>query len=137
MITKLICGMAALFLSTLVTAQKYSVTEVEKSLVSGSSQLNKTLPMWINKSVRLDTSFPGPGLKLTYVGTVMNSDTNTPPTASELNFDNLKPGICNDPNRKILLLNGVTFSYLFRRQDLKPIATKNIGAFDCGISAYK
>lgn len=93
--------------------------------------------MWINKDVRLDTSFPGPGLKLTYVATVMNSGLNTPTTAGELNLDRLKPGICNDPNRQILLLNGVVFSYMYRREDLKPIATKNIAAADCGVAAYR
>lgn len=135
--TKIIFGVAASLLSSFAIAQKFSVADVERELVTGASQLNKTLPMWINRSIRLDTSFAGPGLKLTYVATVMNSSPNVPASASDLSPERLKPGLCNDTRRRVLLLNGVIFSHMYRREDLKPILTIDIGAVDCGFSAYR
>ncbi len=118
-------------------AQKVSVDEVQKELITGSSQLNRTLPMWINRDVRLDSSFLGPGLRLTYVATVMNSGPNVPATVGELSPERVKVGICNDQRRRILLVNGVTFSYMYRREDLKPLITISVSAADCGIASYR
>ena len=118
-------------------AQKVSVEEVQKELITGSSQLNRTLPMWINRDVRLDSSFPGPGLRLTYVATVMNSGSNAPATIDELSPERVKVGICNDQRRRTLLVNGVTFSYMYRREDLKPLITISVSAADCGIDSYR
>lgn len=135
--TKIIFSVVISLFSSFATAQKFSVADVERELVAGASQLNKTLPMWINRTVRLDTSFAGPGLRLTYVATVMNSSPNVPASASDLNPERLKPGICNDTKRRVLLLNGVVFSYMYRREDLKPILTIDINAVDCGFSVYR
>ena len=118
-------------------SQKVHPSDIEKELISGSSQLNRTLPMWINRDVRLDSSYPGPGLRLTYVATIMNDDTNAPATIAELKPDRVKIGICNDQRRRILLLNGVVFSYAYRRQDLRPLTTISVSAADCGLSTYK
>lgn len=129
--------LVSLALANAAEAQQFSVRDVQRELIAGSSQLNSTLPMWINRDVRLDTSFPGPGLRLTYVATVMNGPDNTPATVSEINPERIKPGICNDLRRRVLLLNGVVFSYMYRREDLKPLTTLSVSASDCGLTAYR
>jgi hypothetical protein len=132
-----ILGLSGLVLATVVHAQQFSVVDIEKELVAGSSQLNRTLPMWINRDVRLDTSFPGHGLKLTYVLTITNTANGMPATINELSPERVKVGICNDPQRRVLLLNGVAFHYMYRREDLKPLANIRVSAADCGLSAYR
>lgn len=45
---------------------------MDKELVKVSSDMNKTLPMMLDKDTRLDTTVPGPGKRLTYVNTIVN-----------------------------------------------------------------
>ena len=119
------------------TAQKFTVAEVERELLVGSNQLNQKLPMWINKWVRLDTSHVGAGLRFTYIATVMDPSPGVPTSIEELKLNRVIPGICNDPNRRELLMNGVTFVYAYRRQDLRPLASKSVSARDCGLRPYR
>ena len=115
----------------------HDYSDVEKSLFIMANKLNDTLPMKINKYVRLDTSFAGPGLKFTYVATALTYEDGTALKASDLNLEKLAVGLCNDQNRRIHLLNGVVFTYMYRNIDLKPLVYRNIQAKDCGLSAYR
>ena len=129
----------ALILSApaLSNAQKYSEFEVLKVLSEASNQLNKSLPLQMNRAVRLDTSFPGPGLVFTYVLTFGNHlTTGKPASVDDYDFEKIKNGLCNDSGRRAFLENGVTFRYLYRDQKLKPAFEKRITASDCGIKSY-
>lgn len=118
-------------------AQKFTIAEVTNELISGANTLNRTLPMFINKDIRLDTSIPGPGLRMTYIATVMNSKANASTTRSDLNLELLKPGFCSESSKQLLMKNGVVFAFMYRNQDLKPIANTEIRAADCGLSVYR
>jgi hypothetical protein len=124
-------------LSTMAFAQKYSIEQIETGLRNGSNDLNRTAPMWINRDVRLDTSFVGPGLKFTYVLTFMNPSPGVKAKASELDPMRLKPGLCNDTGRRVFLLNGTTFVYAYRGEDLQPLITASLTAKDCGLQAFR
>jgi hypothetical protein len=106
-----------------ISAQQFSVQDVERELISGSSKINSSLPFFLNRDVRLDSRFPGPGLRLTYVATVLNRSNGSPASVQELSPERVKAGICNDERRRVLLLNGVVFSYKYRREDLTPLTT--------------
>jgi hypothetical protein len=45
---------------------------MNKALVKVSSDINRTLPMMLEKDTRLDTTIPGPGKRFTYVNTIVN-----------------------------------------------------------------
>lgn len=47
-------------------------TFTDQVLVEVSKKLNTTLPLQLNKGTRLDTTFPGPGNRLTYIYTLLN-----------------------------------------------------------------
>jgi hypothetical protein len=46
--------------------------EFDKVLVQASNELNKNLPMVLDKDTRLDTTIPGPGNRFTYFYTMLN-----------------------------------------------------------------
>ena len=46
----------------------------EKALTDVASDMNKTLPMSVDGETRLDSTAPGPGLKFTYVYTLLKHD---------------------------------------------------------------
>ena len=51
---------------------KGSTLSFDKMLMQIAEEMNKSLPMMIDKETRLDATFPGPGNRLTYSYTLIN-----------------------------------------------------------------
>lgn len=109
--------------------------EMERELVNAAKQINKQLPMAIDKNTRLDNLTPGPGLRQTYNYTMVIY-------ASPLDVDKeyffqlmrsqLKTEFCSNPKTQYLSKNGVTGSFSYKASDGGFITQIDITPKDCG-----
>lgn len=113
-------------------ADKLSDAEVAKVLAEASREINKSLPMIVDKGLRLDSSV-GANKVLLYSYTLVDHK------ASAVNADEFRrgmtakiiPSVCEDEEMQFLLKNGVRYRYRYHGEDGTEIATITMGSSDC------
>lgn len=109
---------------------------IESALVKMSEQLNKRMPMTIDKDTRLDNILAGPGRRFTYNYTLVTA---TLPEIDRGYFvktfqSNLKNGVCSHPDMQIFFRNGVTVGYSYRANDGGSVGKIDVTPRDCGFA---
>ena len=107
---------------------------VEQALVKVCDQVNKQLPMSVDKETRWDNTTPGPGCQLTYNYTFVNA------AASDVDVNyfyqvmtqKLRNSVCTSADMKVFFKNNVTVSYSYRGRDGVHIGKIDITPRDCG-----
>jgi hypothetical protein len=111
--------------------------DMEKVLVEMTKILNKDLPRDISEYKRLDTTAPGPGLRFTYIFTLLK-DTSKSVTRTDItNYlqqesQLVKSGFCTNPKTLFIAKNGVTASYSYRLSDGVFMGEFDVTPKDCG-----
>lgn len=108
----------------------------EQALVKLVDQMNKQLPMALDRDTRWDTSQAGPGRRLTYNYTIVSA------RAAEIDStffyqamsSHLRSSVCTKPDMQIFFKHGVTLSYSYRGSDGGYVGKVDISPRDCGIS---
>jgi hypothetical protein len=111
---------------------KASDTEVEQALAKAARQINKSVPMVVEKGLRLDKAV-GANKQLLYSYTLTDHD------ASAVKADEFRrgmrarlvSGVCEDEAMQVLLENGVRYTYRYHGKDGKEIATISVASRDC------
>lgn len=107
---------------------------VEQALIKVCDQINKQLPMAVDKETRWDNMTPGPGRRLTYSYTFVN----TAARDVDANYflqaqtQQLRRGVCSSKDMEIFLKNAVTIAYSYRSRDGIHIGEIEITPRDCG-----
>lgn len=109
---------------------------VDEALVRVVDQLNKQLPMTVDRDTRLDTTQAGPGRAFTYHYTMVTA------RASEIDTtvfyramsSHLRNSVCTNPDMQVFFQNGVTVSYSYRGSDGRHVTKVVITPRDCGIA---
>jgi len=106
--------------------------EVAQVLAEAAREINKLVPMVVDKGLRLDGTV-GAKKVLLYNYTLVDHK------ASTVNVDEFRrgmraklvPGVCGDEAMQFLLKNGVRYRYRYRGKDGREIATITVGSADC------
>jgi hypothetical protein len=111
-----------------------SETGVDNVLVKVTSQMNKKLPMAVDKDTRLDSVSAVPGRQFIYHYTLVSVSSTD---VSADNFDKLvkpqlKSRLCSSAEMQNFLKNGVTISYLYKGKDGQPIGSAKFAPSECG-----
>jgi hypothetical protein len=107
---------------------------VDQALVKVSAQMNRRMPVEVDKDTRLDKVSAEPGQQLTYHYTL------TSIRSSEVNADEfqrlakpqLKTRLCNSREMQNFLKSGVTVSYAYRGNDGRGIGQVKFAPSECG-----
>lgn len=111
---------------------KLTDAEVAQVLAEASREINKAVPMVVDKGLRLDGTV-GANKVLLYNYTLVDHE------ASAVNTNEFRdgmrarlvPGVCKDEAMQFLLQNGVRYRYRYRGKDGKEVATITVGSADC------
>ena len=98
-----------------------------------ASELNKQLPMVVDRETRLDSTLGGPGKRLTYLYTATNYN------ASQINVSEftkqmspqLRNGVCSSSDMNIFVRSGVTIIYSYRAKDGRHFAKIEVNPSEC------
>lgn len=109
--------------------------DFEAALVRASNTVNKSLPVVVDKSTRLDNVTAGPGRRFTYNYTLVNT------AARDFDRDyflremsrSLRKGVCTNDDMQIFLRNGVVIAYAYRLHDGQSVGRVEISPTHCGI----
>ncbi|MGI4849134.1 MAG: hypothetical protein ACRYGK_13490 [Janthinobacterium lividum] len=106
---------------------------IDDTLLKVSAQMNRKVPMNIDKSTRLDKVSSEPGQQLTYHYTLLgtsSADLKVADFSSMINSP-LIARVCSSSEMQIFLQNGVTVKYLYRGSDGKPLGGAKVTTQDC------
>ena len=106
--------------------------EIEEALVESARRLNRSLPMMVDKHLRLDRLVGG-NKTLQYHYTLVDHDADAV-DAAEFRHGmraRLVNEVCEDEEMGFLLENGVRYRYRYQGKDQQEIATISIRASDC------
>jgi len=106
---------------------------VDETLVRMSAQMNKKMPMTIDKETRLDRVSAEPGHHFIYHYTLTglrSADINTGEFPKAIK-PQLKTRLCESTEMQNFLKNGVTISYLYRSSDGHPIGGIKFAPNEC------
>jgi hypothetical protein len=106
---------------------------VEQALVQVCDQVNKQLPMAVDRETRWDNTTPGPGRRFTYNYTFVNA------TARDVDlkyfYDTLaqkiRNSVCTNKDMAVFFQYGVTVSYSYRARDGAHVGKIDITPRDC------
>jgi hypothetical protein len=118
-------------------AERAKHQDIESVLVKTADEVNKQLPITIDKHTRLDSTIPGPGLRFTYNNTILtisSQDINDSIRADlrQEQQSQLKKKLCSSPDSQFFYKNSVTTSHIYRSSDGSFIAQIDITPKDCG-----
>lgn len=106
---------------------------IEQELKSLSNEMNKNLPATLDKFTRQDSSFSGPGRRMTYIYTITHeySSDFDPQTLKEA----VRPGIvasyCTEPAIEFYRKNQVPLTYIYRDMKGAHITQFDVSVKDC------
>jgi hypothetical protein len=106
---------------------------VDETLVKMSVQMNKKMPMTVDKETRLDRVSAEPGQHFIYHYTLTglrSADINTGEFPKALK-PQLKSRLCESAEMQNFLRNGVTISYMYRSSDGRPIGGIKFAPNEC------
>ena len=111
-----------------------SETSVDNVLVKVSTQINRKLPMAVDKDTRLDSVSAVPGRHFIYHYTLvaLNGRDVGVGDFDKLVKPQLKSRLCESTEMKNFLKNGVTISYLYKGKDNQPIGGAKFAPSECG-----
>ena len=134
-------GMGAIFGSLigggvgLIAGKSMANTQsIDGALVKMADQVNKRLPMNVDKDTRWDNVTPLPDRRFTYNYTFLGR-TSKDYDKQELFqriTNHVKPQVCSSPDMEIFLKNGVSIGYSYRGFDGVFITKVVITPKDCG-----
>ncbi len=107
---------------------------IDDALTKVSAQMNKKMPIILDKDTRLDKVSAEPGRHLKYHYTlvsVRHGDINTA-EFSKVIKPQLKSRLCEDVEMQKFLKNGVSVSYLYKTNDGRAIGGAEFSPSDCG-----
>jgi hypothetical protein len=109
---------------------------IESALTKMADQLNKRLPMAVDKETRWDNILPGPGRRFTYNYTIVAAKMSDIDKAyfRQTMQAHLKNHVCASPDMKIFFINGITVGYSYRAADGIFLEKIDLTPKDCGIS---
>jgi hypothetical protein len=109
-------------------------TAVDDVLVKVSAQMNKKLPMFVDKDTRLDSVSAVPGRHFIYHYTLVtfNSSDVTADKFHNVIRPRLKSRLCESAEMQNFLRNGVSISYLYRGKDGQPVGGAKFEPSECG-----
>jgi hypothetical protein len=110
---------------------------VDETLVKMSTQMNKKMPMVIDKETRLDRVSAEPGHHFIYHYTLTgmrSADINTGEFPKAIK-PQLKTRLCDSAEMRNFLKNGVTISYLYRSSDGHPVGGIKFAPDECDAKA--
>lgn len=107
---------AAYFGKELATSFFSSEMNITETLKAAAEELNKQTPMMVDDDTRLDAAENGPGLRFTYIYTLVNY------SVSEINVEefhnnlapNIRKAVCEKPEMAVFYRNDVTVVYVYR-----------------------
>ena len=113
---------------------KPDVRLLKKRLSEIAGQANQAAPADIDSNTRLDGARAGPGLRLTTMYTLVNSESEGIDSAT---FETkltpvIKSASCKNPDLRPLINQGVVVVLEYRGNDGNPIGTININRDTCG-----
>lgn len=115
-------------------AQTTSEAEIQRGLREAADTMNRTLPMLLDSSTRLDTILVGPGRRWTYRITLLGGRDKQ--QTSEAFVNELKPraiaAMCSDPALAVFLEEDVIVSRRYFRPDGTFFAEIDTRRTDCG-----
>ncbi len=109
---------------------------VDDALLKAVDQVNKKLPMTVDRDTRWDSTEAGPGLRFTYnytIVTVLAAEVDAVGFYQEIS-SRLRSSVCGSPDMQVFFKHGVTVSYSYRGNDGLHISKVDIAPRDCGIS---
>jgi len=100
-------------------APQYSQSDLEYFLKQTSEKTNKSLPMILSGDIRLESTIPGPGLKLTYLYTLLSYSSTDPNVRAWIQSNRMTVlnGVCTSADMKPFIQYGVQLVYLYRGND--------------------
>lgn len=109
---------------------------VDEALVKVVDQINKQLPMTVDRVTRWETTQAGPGRAFTYHYTIVTA------RAAEIDTtefyramsSHLRNSVCTSPDMQVFFKNGVTISYSYRGSDGRHVTKVAITPRDCGVA---
>ena len=109
---------------------------VDEALVKVVDQINKQLPMSVDRDTRWDSTQAGPGRAFTYHYTIITARAADVDTAGfyQAMSSHLRNSVCTSPDMQVFFKNGVTVSYSYRGSDGRHISKVAITPRDCGIA---
>ena len=113
---------------------KPDVRLLKRRLSEIAGQANQAAPADIDSNTRLDGARAGPGLRLTTMYTLVNSESEgIDSTTFEAKLGPVvKNGSCKNPDLRPLIDQGVVVVLEYRGNDGKPIGTVSIDRATCG-----
>ncbi len=109
-------------------------TTVDEALVSVSSQINKNMPVLVDKETRLDRVSAEPGQQFIYHYTLLSISKKDISSDEfyKLIKPQLKSRLCGSTEMQKFLKSGVTVSYLYRGSDGHALGGVTFVPSDCG-----
>lgn len=109
---------------------------VDEALVKVGDQVNKQLPMTVDRDTRLDSTQAGPGRAFSYHYTLVTAQANE---IDKTEFhramsSRLLNSVCSNPDMQIFFKNGVIVSYSYRGRDYHHVTKVVITPRDCKIA---
>ena len=106
---------------------------IEEKLTQASNSLNQRLPMTLDKQTRIESTFPGPGKKWTYLFTLVSirSSDMTQQQLQDGLGENIKRGVCTSKEMLVFIKGGVQFVYRYRGSDGGVIGDIVVNPSDC------
>ena len=108
---------------------------VESALRKMTEEVNKRMPMTVDKETRLDNVLTGPGPRYTYNYTLVSyksAEVDRAYLTKHLNGP-LRAGVCSNPDLQVFFKHGVTIGYSYRASDGGFVGRIDIAPKDCGI----
>ncbi len=107
---------------------------VEEMLIRAANESNRTLPMAVDASTRLDTTVAGPGKRLTYNYTLLpqSADRLTEAQLDAAMGKTIRSSVCANPSmHDEFLRHSVDIAYRYRRSDGSTIGEIVVRSSDC------
>lgn len=107
---------------------------VEGALSKMADQVNRQLPMAVDRDTRWENIAPGPGRRFTYNYTYITATTREidKPYFLQVMQPKLRNIVCSSPEMQVFFKNGITVGYAYRASDGIFIIKIEITPKDCG-----
>ncbi|MBV5267837.1 MAG: hypothetical protein JZU67_04915 [Burkholderiaceae bacterium] len=107
---------------------------IDDAIVKMASEVNKQLPMTVDRDTRLDSVSPGVGRQFTYNYTFVNSRSQEFDRAAWYREASplLRNRFCTNSDMEVFFKNGVSVSYSYQGKDGGHVGKVTISPSDCG-----
>lgn len=107
--------------------------QVVELMQKTSNELNKKLPIMVNKVTRLDSTIAGPGKTWTYMYTIVSpsSSSLTQKYLDKYLDKKIHNGVCTSDSMKGFISNGVQVKYIYRANTGKFIGSIVVSPSEC------